>query len=455
MKKIYLIGGLITTMMSFGEVYAQTDNVGIGTAKPEQSAILDIQSSDKGVLFPRMTESQRNAIKNPANGLIVNQIEIGENGNISNAGFYYYNGEKWASLNTSDANSVATTDINGWALDGNTAAGTNKAAATASSYIGTPYSIPINFKIGATVAGLIDPGTLQSTFIGYYAGSSNSTGSRNTALGYQAFKSNVSGSNNMAVGSGALQYNLDGFGNMALGYASLNKNISGNNNTGVGSFALFNNLGSNNLALGTNAGYLKDGSNNIYIGLNAGRPSGSTVLSESNMLYIHSGSIGVTNPLIKGNFSANSVHINSKTTGYLAIGDFDSATSTTGGTGGLPLPSALGTSGGYRLVVQDGILCEKVKVALRATGSSDWADYVFEPEYDLMSLDKVEEFVKENKHLPNVPSLKEVQENGLDFHETSRMFMEKIEELTLYVIDLNKQIKQLKKDNEILKEKLD
>jgi hypothetical protein len=139
----------------------------------------------------------------------------------------------------------------------------------------------------------------------------------------------------------------------------------------------------------------------------------------------------------------------------LAIGDFTTATSASPGTGGLPLPANIGQASGYRLVVQDGILCEKVKVALRATGSTDWADYVFEPEYKakMLSLEEVEKYINTNKHLPNVPSTAEVQKEGLDFHQTSRMFMEKIEELTLYMIDMKKEINALKEENESLKAK--
>ncbi|MBK9509094.1 MAG: hypothetical protein IPO04_06300 [Cytophagaceae bacterium] len=69
-------------------------------------------------------------------------------------------------------------------------------------------------------------------------------------------------------------------------------------------------------------------------------------------------------------------------------------------------------------------------------------------------MDEVEKFTIENKHLPNVPTTSEVQKNGLDMHETSKMFMEKIEELTLYMIQMNKEIKALKIENENLKKSI-
>jgi len=74
-----------------------------------------------------------------------------------------------------------------------------------------------------------------------------------------------------------------------------------------------------------------------------------------------------------------------------------------------------------------------------------WADYVFEDDYKLESLEKVESFIKENKHLPNVPSAKEVQEKGAHVAELMTSMMAKIEELTLHAIKQQKEIDELKK----------
>jgi len=73
-----------------------------------------------------------------------------------------------------------------------------------------------------------------------------------------------------------------------------------------------------------------------------------------------------------------------------------------------------------------------------------WADYVFEKNYRLMPLDEVEKFILQNKHLPNIPSAKEIEEKGLQLGDTQKRMMEKIEELTLYVIELKKEIENLK-----------
>ncbi|RWX00996.1 hypothetical protein [Flavobacterium cerinum] len=108
------------------------------------------------------------------------------------------------------------------------------------------------------------------------------------------------------------------------------------------------------------------------------------------------------------------------------------------------------TPDGYTLFVEEGILTEKVKVAVKTT--ANWADYVFAEDYKLMPLTEVEQFTKNNKHLPNVPSAKQMVENGLDVAQMDAKLMEKVEELTLYLIEQNKQIELLKTEIKTLKE---
>jgi hypothetical protein len=79
---------------------------------------------------------------------------------------------------------------------------------------------------------------------------------------------------------------------------------------------------------------------------------------------------------------------------------------------------------------------KKVKAAVAT--SNDWADYVFADNYQLKSLKEVEQFVKNNKHLPNVPSANEVVEQGIDMAKMDAKLLEKIEELTLYMIEMDK-----------------
>ncbi|WP_278009089.1 hypothetical protein [Flavobacterium gyeonganense] len=92
----------------------------------------------------------------------------------------------------------------------------------------------------------------------------------------------------------------------------------------------------------------------------------------------------------------------------------------------------------YRLSVKGKVRAEEVKVY------NTWADYVFANNYDLKPLAKVEEYITQNGHLPNVPSAKEITEKGLELGEMAKIQQEKIEELTLYLIQQNKQLEEQK-----------
>jgi hypothetical protein len=88
----------------------------------------------------------------------------------------------------------------------------------------------------------------------------------------------------------------------------------------------------------------------------------------------------------------------------------------------------------YKLSVNGNIHSKEVVV------ETGWADYVFNKNYQLKPLQEVEKFIEDNKHLPGIPSAEEIEKNGLQLGNTQKKMMEKIEELTLYVIKLNEQI---------------
>lgn len=95
---------------------------------------------------------------------------------------------------------------------------------------------------------------------------------------------------------------------------------------------------------------------------------------------------------------------------------------------------------------------EAMKVVVTATPGGNWPDYVFQPEFELRPLSELEAFVKDNKHLPEVPSAEEVQKNGIDLGSMDATLLKKVEELTLYMIQMNKEIEKLKEENKQLKE---
>ncbi|MEC7265770.1 MAG: hypothetical protein VXW38_18670 [Bacteroidota bacterium] len=96
------------------------------------------------------------------------------------------------------------------------------------------------------------------------------------------------------------------------------------------------------------------------------------------------------------------------------------------------------TSPDAKLAVNGNIHAKEVKVDL--TG---WPDYVFKTGYDLPTLEAVETHIKEKGHLINIPSANEVEENGIELGEMNKLLLEKIEELTLYIIQLENKMKKM------------
>ncbi|NBW35936.1 MAG: hypothetical protein EBR30_13115, partial [Cytophagia bacterium] len=98
------------------------------------------------------------------------------------------------------------------------------------------------------------------------------------------------------------------------------------------------------------------------------------------------------------------------------------------------------TSPNQKLTVNGTIYGKEVKVDLQVPGP----DYVFEPTYQLPSLTEIENYIKANKHLPEVPSAKEMETNGINLSEMNMLLLKKVEELTLHLIELKKEINDLK-----------
>jgi hypothetical protein len=95
----------------------------------------------------------------------------------------------------------------------------------------------------------------------------------------------------------------------------------------------------------------------------------------------------------------------------------------------------------YKMAIGGGILTERVRVA--TNGTTFWADFVFDKNYKLRPLSEVESYIKINHHLPEIPSTAEVNKEGIDLAQTQALLLQKVEELTLYVIQQNKKIEKL------------
>ena len=266
MKKIFLLGKalLFVTLLNAQQGVAITTD---GTTA-DNSAMLDIKSTSKGILVPRMTAAQRTAVATPATGLLVYQTD-------GTSGFYFYNGSTWSPIGATAG------PLTGWATTGN--------AATDSSvnFIGTSDNKPLIGKVNGQQTFYFSP-TNTATLLGYQAGKSN-TGIWNTFLGYQAGLSNTTGFANLFVGNAAGYSNTTANGNHFIGINSGKNNISGSinhfegfqagysNTSGTenyfsGYLAGFNNInGSQNYFSGNNAGsFNTTGSNNHFEGYKAG-----------------------------------------------------------------------------------------------------------------------------------------------------------------------------------------
>ncbi len=220
-----------TLLFTSFAVHAQ---VGIGTATPDTSAQLDITSTNKGLLIPRMTAAQAAAINLPATGLLIYQTD-------NTPGFYYYDGSTWSQLNLGANDFVDLT--------------TNQSIAGYKAF-SSDISVGGSIKVGQGSSS----GT-QNTILGY-AANSGSTGSDNTALGFFTLNSITSGSANTSIGTNAMRFTTTGSNNTAIG-APAAQFTTGSGNTAIGQSALSTNTsGSNNTALGYGADMALNNLNN-------------------------------------------------------------------------------------------------------------------------------------------------------------------------------------------------
>jgi len=288
----------LIVLLSLG-TYAQ---VGINTdnSTPDNSAMLDVKSTTKGMLIPRMDSAQRVAIATPATGLLVYQTD-------GTDGFYFYNGTVWVSL--SDASHITSTLADAdndtkvqveESLDDDIIrfdmAGTEFFRMDSARFevLNSGNSVFIGDSAGAND----NLSNNRNVFVGYQSGSANTTGAFNSANGSQALHSNITGRYNTASGTQALQFNTTGNRNAASGFRALRNNTEGIGNTASGDEALSTNItGSNNTALGRGADVTTDSlTNATAIGYNAQvDSSNSLVLGGTGADAVNVG-IGLTNP---------------------------------------------------------------------------------------------------------------------------------------------------------------
>lgn len=232
---------------------------------------------------------------------------------------------------------------------------------------------------------------------------------------------------NIGIGTSTPQAKLDIRGSVSIGSGkliTLNPDYTGWGELPSGSYVGTNGTNSVTIAASTDAAsvgakvVLGYASTNWWSALEVANVSSGY----SNMLLMKSGGnvgIGTSSPQATLDVNGN-IFTNSK----IAIGTTD-----------------LGKIGTYALAVNGSAIFTKAVVKL----NSAWPDCVFNPAYKLPKLDSLEQFIKFNQHLPEMPSASDVEKNGIDLGETQTILLKKVEELTLFIIDQNKQAEKLQK----------
>ena len=280
----------------------------------------------------------------------------------------------------------------------------------------------------------------NNSFFGANAGR-NTTESNNSFFGTNAGKENITGSSNVYIGRNSGTNNIDGNNNMFIGTGSGFTKTTGNNNTFLGFSSGRENLeGNRNVFVGTGSGKNATGNGSVFLGYQAG-------FNETGNQKLYIDNSNTDTPLIYGDFNADELTFNGKVSinGLLEISNNTINASFVEASQGAALATDIDTSvsigvqtvpQGYKLAVGGNIITEELVVELQ----ENWPDYVFDESYQLPSLEEVELYIKEEGHLMNIPSAKEIELNGLAIGKMNAQLMEKIEELTLYTIEQNKQL---------------
>ncbi|RYE17435.1 MAG: hypothetical protein EOP51_23895 [Sphingobacteriales bacterium] len=408
----------VLTLIAAGFLYCSSfgQGIGIGTNTPHSSALLDLTSTNKGLLLPRMTTSQRLAIPSVA-GLLVYDTDFRE--------YYQHDGTAWRKLlNSTFWNSSSTRP---WIYNLSDSIGIGTSSPDAK------FQVIGNVRTSARIdaGGVVEAAGLSSLGSFYVSGTSLMQGNI-TGGGAATFNGALTSNQEMVINDAAGILTLR-TGGADMGYVQLS-----GNDLRLGTFTT-NDLGRCIVRVnGYNTLVVTPQAN---VGVGTETPNGK--LHVAGRTYINNaGGEGLaldgSNPYMQFYQSGVARSFLQQVGTELFMGvnggrlHLDGTQVAIGG--------VVAAASGYKLTVTGKAICEELKVKL----SGAWPDYVFSQDYKLKSLPELEQFIIRNKHLPNIPPASDLEEQGMEVGDMQRRMMEKIEELTLYIIDLQKQIDALK-----------
>jgi hypothetical protein len=323
---------LLCIFTTFLWLASSAQGFAIGTNTPDASAIMELESTDKGILIPRLTVSERNAIAGlgaAQEGLLIF--------NATSNQFNFWDGAAWVIIPGVAAPS--------WLHSG------NSGTVDGTDFIGTIDDVPFNIRVFDEKAGRIN--STGQTFYGYQSGNAN-TAASNTGIGFQVLLNNIDGDFNLALGNQSLYNNASGSNNIGIGYQALYTITANGDNLALGNQALYSNTtGRFNISIGNNA--LRANTTalgNIAIGHNAllsntvggqniaiGRGALSGSISPSNNIAIGNNALSTTSGGFNTAVGNSALVANTTGTGNLAFGTSTLQSNTSGssnvGMGGL------------------------------------------------------------------------------------------------------------------------